>query len=267
MVNYRPLLKFKSLVFCLCSIFVAMSSQAHAAQYYRGPLVQASRACFHGDTLSVKQLEDGASKGEYSDVQAYAAYWVCKRQPEKALPWLKKSSDMGDGWASQMLAHYWASSPIKNFTKELKYLNRSALQGNAWAARALATIYLNGQHGITPEPLKASYWAQYAEDVKEVVPNTFYLAASYRNGWGVPKNPEKAKQLYIETMTVLKNAADRGDPYADMLFYKFYTVYSKDVGMKKDAHQADYWLHQAADKGYPPAIAILHAQTEGAAHE
>ena len=31
--------------------------------------------------------------------------------------------------------------------------------------------------------------------------------------------------------------------------------------------KAIYWLHQASTKGYPPAIAVLHAQSWGIPHE
>jgi len=170
---------------------------------------------------------------------------------------------MGDGWASQVLARFYSSAPqnAKDTRLQLKYLRRSALQGNSWAAREISIIYLNGLGHILPSPRKASYWAQYAEDVKEIVPNTFFLAESYRNGWGVPKNQNKANALYAETMHILKRAAKGGDPYADMLFYKFYMTYSEGVGIPKNAVQAQYWLRQAADKGYPEAIAILKAQS------
>ncbi|MBU2741013.1 tetratricopeptide repeat protein [Acidithiobacillus albertensis] len=247
--------------------FFSLTASSQATQYYHGPLVQASRGCFDKDSHAIQVLSQGAAKGNYEDIQAYAAYWVCKTQPEKAIPWLKKSSNMGNGWSSQMLAHYALKKMHIDGTEALKYLNRSALQGNAWAARELANIYLNGLYGIGVDLHKASYWALYAENVKEIVPNTFYLAASYRNGWGVPKNFKKAKQLYAETMHVLKEAADGGDPYADILFFEFYTKYSQDVGMKKNMHQASYWLNQAAAKGYPPAIAILSAKKEHITHE
>jgi TPR repeat protein len=248
-------------------VFFGLTASSQAVQYYHGPLVQATKGCFNKDSEAIKALAQGSSKGNYEDIQAYAAYWVCKTQPEKAIPWLKKSSNMGNGWSSQMLAHYSLQKPQIDGTTALKYMNRSALQGNAWAARELANIYLNGLYGIGVNLHKASYWALYAENVKEIVPNTFYLAASYRNGWGVPKNLKKAKQLYAETMQVLKEAADGGDPYADMLFFEFYTKYSQNVGMKKNMHQATYWLNQAAAKGYPPAIAILSAKKERITHE
>jgi FOG: TPR repeat, SEL1 subfamily len=246
--------------------FLVICHQAEAAQYYHGMLVLASRACLHKDAQAKKALAEAARKGDYDAVQAYAAYWVCKSQPRKATPWLKRSSDMGDGWSSQMLAQYLLSSGKPDSAALIQYLNRAALHGNAWAARELSFFYLDGMHGIERNPHKASYWALYAENVKEIVPNTFFLAASYRNGWGVPHDLEKAKQLYNETMTIMKRAAGNGDPYADMLFYRFYTHYCLDFGLKKDMVKAAYWLHQAAAKGYPPAIAILHGQEERKSH-
>lgn len=248
-------------------MFLCLTSPSKAVQYYHGALAQASDACFHQDAQAARNLAHGANKGIYADVEAYAAYWVCKSQPDKAIPWLKKSSDMGDGWSSQMLAHYSLQKKQTNSAEILRYLKRAALQGNAWAARELATLYLNGLYGINVNLHNASYWALYAANVKEIVPNTFYLAASYRNGWGVPKNPKKAKQLYAEIMNILKHAAGNGDPYADMLFFEFYMNYSQDMGMKKNLQHADYWLQQAAAKGYPPAIAILHAKKESNTHE
>lgn len=257
----------RTLMLGLGFVLCTLSPTAMASPYYHGPLVQARNACFRGDSGALQHVARGAQKGAFSDIQAYAAYWVCKSDSQKALPWLKKASDMGDGWASQMLARYLSESSAEHPALEVEYLSRAALQGNTWAARELSLIYLNGLNGTQADFKKASYWAQYADDVKEIVPNTFYLAESYRNGWGVPKNPAKAKALYIETMNVLKWAVQGGDPYADMLFYQFYTTYSEGVGISKDAQQAQYWLRQAAAKGYPEAVSILKAQSGDKTHE
>lgn len=256
-------------VLSICSLIIFFISPfVMASPYYQGPLVQASYACLHGDASSMKRIFTDAKKDKQVDMQATAAYWICKGKSEKALPWLDKLSNKGDGWASQMLAyHYLVNTPYKDGVSAISYLRRAALQGNAWAAREMGVIYLNGINGVPADSGKASYWAMYAENVKEIIPNTFYLAASYLHGWGVPKNPEKAKLLYTETMQILKEAAKSGDPYADMLFYKFYMTYSQDVGTPKNIKKADFWLRQAAAEGYPPAIAIMKTKPGVNNHE
>ena len=235
----------------------------HAAtERWKGPLAQASMACLQQNAAALATIQQSAEKGEYEGVVALAAYWVCESDSFQAKPWLEKASGMGSGWASQVLAQYLSKeSPSVNNTQNLLiYLTRAALQGNAWAARELGVMYLNGAVGLAANPVKASYWARYAEDVKEIVPDVFYLAESYAKGWGVPKNQEKAKALYAEAFTTLRQAVAQGDPYADMLFY---LAYSKGYGVKKDPKEALHWMQKAAQKGYPEAVAALKALSNG----
>ncbi|WP_414040260.1 tetratricopeptide repeat protein [Acidithiobacillus sp. M4-SHS-6] len=236
---------------------------AHAAaQRWTGSLAQASAACLHGDAAALSAIRQSAQGGSYDGIEAMAAYWVCKSDPAQAKPWLAKASGMGSGWASQILAQYLRTEKpsAANTQEQIKYLTRAALQGNAWAARELGVLYLNGSIGLAADPAKASYWARYAEDVKEIVPDVFYLAESYAKGWGVPKNQEKAKALYAETFTTLRQAVAQGDPYADMLFY---LAYSKGYGVEKNPEKALHWLQQAAHKGYPEAVAALKSLASG----
>jgi hypothetical protein len=56
--------------------FFSLTASSQATQYYHGPLVQASRGCFDKDSHAIQVLSQGAAKGNYEDIQAYAAYWV-----------------------------------------------------------------------------------------------------------------------------------------------------------------------------------------------
>ncbi len=256
---FRSLGVMGCLVFCL---LLAPTASHAASARWTGPLIQASAACLEQNAAALSSIRQGAHSGSYDGVVALAAYWVCKSDPGQAKPWLEKASGMGSGWASQVLAHYLQteSPSAANTESQLRYLTRAALQGNAWASRELSVLYLNGGPGLAADPTKASYWARYAEDVKEIVPNTFYLAETYAKGWGVPRNTQKAKELYAETFATLRQAAAGGDPYADMLFY---LAYSKGYGVKRDPAEALYWLHQATVKGYPEAIEVLKSISSG----
>ncbi|MEL5848586.1 MAG: tetratricopeptide repeat protein [Candidatus Igneacidithiobacillus chanchocoensis] len=251
-------------LFLLVAAFGSFSiDRALAAEgRWHGPFALASAACLQHDAQALQSIQKEAKAGSHTGIETMAAYWVCANNRERATPWLEKASAMGSGWASQVLARYSQGQPpsAANTRVEQKYLVRAALQGNGWAARELAILYLNGAPGLAANAQKASYWASYAEDVKEIVPNTFYLAESYAKGWGVPVNAAKAKELYAETFATLRKASKEGDPYADMLFF---LAYSKGYGVPKDRSQALHWLEQAAAKGYPEAIAALHTHANG----
>jgi len=259
----RRIRRFLTAPVAISICLLAYGTESHAAtQRWTGPLAKASAACLQQDSAALAQIQRGAQSGSYDGVVAMAAYWVCKADPASAKPWLVKASGMGSGWASQVLAQFLQRDPASaaNTGQQVRYLTRAALQGNGWAARELSVLFLNGAPGLSADPRKASYWARYAEDVKENVPDTFYLAESYAKGWGVPKNAQKAKELYAETFHTLQQAATDGDPYADMLFF---LAYSKGYGVPKDHSKALHWLQQAAEKGYPEAVAELKVLSNG----
>lgn len=126
---------------------------------------------------------------------------------DSALFWFEKGILSPNRRASKVYCGYIYSFYKNDMEKGMKYLNEAAQEGSGMALYYLGEIYDDGIGGIKKDPSKAVLY------YKESIYNETYaivlrkLADHYFEGNGVPKDIEKAIEMY-------KDAARMGDETA-----------------------------------------------------
>lgn len=160
-------------------------------------------------------------------------------------------------------------------------LRRAAFAGSARAKYGLAFQYLNGS-GTNRDDVEAARLFREAAD-GGIARAAYNLGLMYANGRGAPRDPAQALRWY-------EQAANAGDPYgvyawaraletspqAAQRWGEIAALYLRAAkaghlaaavrygamllegrGVSRDRARAEFWLHHAADHGYPEAAMLI----------
>ncbi|MBW7887861.1 MAG: sel1 repeat family protein [Bacteroidetes bacterium] len=124
-------------------------------------------------------------------------------------------------------------------------LVRKANAGDAAAQHELGIRYLIGQ-GFTADSVKAFTLITQSADQQYMLAH-YNLGVFYSNGWGTPWNPFNAFNHF-------RIAAQNGMPEA---LFALGLNYTDNLVIKQNWDTAYFYVKQAADKKYQPAIEVL----------
>ena len=132
----------------------------------------------------------------------YNAAMLKRREgkPEDAIDLFSKSAALGDANAMEELAESYSNGEgvAKNDTEAVEWFTLAAKAGNSSAMLTLGGLYLLGNDGVEQNDEDAAKWFQKAADLKNAAA-IYDLGKLYEDGQGVPRNMEKAKELYLES--------------------------------------------------------------------
>ena len=130
---------------------------------------------------------------------------------------------------------------LKNNAKAIRYLSQAA-EGGFLPAQEIMALYALIEKN---DPVQALYWYKKAADAN-YLPAQMYCASAYLFGFGVQKNPDKARQYYI-------GAARQGNSIAQYAlaenFLESRQASSKQLGL--------LWLDKAVVQKNPRAQLLL----------
>jgi serine/threonine protein kinase len=132
----------------------------------------------------------------------YNAAMLKRREgkPEDAIDLFSKSAALGDANAMEELAESYSNGEgvAKNDTEAVEWFTLAAKAGNSSAMLTLGGLYLLGNDGVEQNDEDAAKWFQKAAELKNAAA-IYDLGKLYEDGQGVPRNMEKAKELYLES--------------------------------------------------------------------
>ncbi|MGD0133517.1 MAG: protein kinase [Bryobacteraceae bacterium] len=132
----------------------------------------------------------------------YNAAMLKRREgkPEDAIDLFSKSAALGDANAMEELAESYSNGEgvAKNDAEAVEWFTLAAKAGNSSAMLTLGGLYLLGNDGVEQNDEDAAKWFQKAADLKNAAA-IYDLGKLYEDGQGVPRNMEKAKELYLES--------------------------------------------------------------------
>ncbi len=132
----------------------------------------------------------------------YNAAMLKRREgkPEDAIDLFSKSAALGDANAMEELAESYSNGEgvAKNDAEAVEWFTLAAKAGNSSAMLSLGGLYLLGNDGVEQSDEDAAKWFQKAADLKNAAA-IYDLGKLYEDGQGVPRNMDKAKELYLES--------------------------------------------------------------------
>jgi TPR repeat protein len=197
-------------------------------------------------------------------------------QPDEALSWYEKAAQRGnsDAMVQTGLLYSTRHTPEDN-RKALEYFIQAADAGNRDGKYFAGECFYYPKPGLVPDEAKALQYLHEAAALGELksmnLLGTYYrkihrydearryleegaraglplaianLGVLYINGEGMPKNPEKAVELF-------RQAAEQGEPGG---MYLYGQCFFNGVGVPKDFRTANEWFRKAARAGNPSAI-------------
>jgi len=143
----------------------------------------------------------------------------------------------------------------------IQALEFAAKEGNPLAQWKLGRMYASGE-GVPLDDLKAfEYFSKIADEHADespdspnaaVVGNAFVALGTYFlegiDGTYVKPNAARAHEMYHYAASYFGNVNAQ---------YNLARLYLEGTGVAPDVRQAARWLHLAAEKGHPPAQALL----------
>lgn len=153
--------------------------------------------------------------------------------------------------------YYYGDGVSKDFSKALKWYKKSADLGFPDAQFSLGIMYENGE-GVSEnikEAAKFYYLSakQGNQNAREAIVNLaeledpnalYYLGDIYYNGYGVPKNFEKAFKWY-------EKAANMANTDAICCLGK---IFDQGIGVQQDFAKASSWFRKAVELGRKDAL-------------
>lgn len=134
----------------------------------------------------------------------------------------------------------------KNISEAIKWYKDAAKSGHVYSQFRLGNIY---DKGILAEQNydEATYWYKLASS------NGFFIAKNcladmYLHGRGIKKNPKKAIELLLETVSISAEAN-----------FKLGYMYENGIGVDKNSEEAIKWYKSAIEKGHDEATERLYA--------
>lgn len=164
-----------------------------------------------------------------------------------------------------------------NATEAARWYQVAAENGQAWGMLELAFMHVDGDLGA-PDPAQAFKWFEQAGsgDRPKHWLGLANLAICYANGYGTPRDPEKARALfekykdreivcylgsigqcptkpmtYKEVLDLTIRLAKKNDPHAQYLLGQ---RYMKAHGVDLDFSEGIKWFKKAAKKNQPGAL-------------
>jgi serine/threonine protein kinase len=132
----------------------------------------------------------------------YNAAMLKRREgkPEDAIDLFSKSAALGDANAMEELAESYSNGEgvAKNDAEAVEWFTLAAKAGSSSAMLSLGGLYLLGSDGVEENDEDAAKWFQKAADLKNAAA-IYDLGKLYEDGQGVPRNMDKAKELYLES--------------------------------------------------------------------
>ncbi|MBV9999131.1 MAG: sel1 repeat family protein, partial [Verrucomicrobia bacterium] len=197
-------------------------------------------------------------------------------QPYEALSWYEKAAQKGNSDAMvQAGLLYSVRHTAEDNRKALEYFIQAADVGNRDGKYLAGECYFYPKPGLVPDEAKALQYLHDAAALGELrsmnLLGTYYrkirrydearryleegargglplaianLGVLYINGEGIPKNSEKAVELF-------RQAAEQGEPGG---MYLYGQCFFNGVGVAKDVRTANEWFRKAARAGNPSAI-------------
>ena len=142
----------------------------------------------------------------------------------------------------------------KYFRTACNFYHKGAVQNDAKSYNAIGRCYFNGWEGKKDYKIALGYFRTAVEmGWYEAFAN---LAIMYRQGFGVPKDTERADRLEKQAHILLKQAAEGGDAFAQ---FNLGLMYANGQGVPQDYKTAFKWYNRAAEQGDSPAQASLGA--------
>lgn len=135
-----------------------------------------------------------------------------------------------------------------DYAEALPLFTQAGQQGHMKAFRYLGLMYENG-YGVPRDIQKAVSYYQEAADKGDVT-GTYYLGLCYEEGKGVAQDFARAKALY-------EKAAQRSDHVGAPGKMGLGSLYEKGEGVPKDLQKARYWYELAKVAGDTDADAAL----------
>ena len=136
----------------------------------------------------------------------------------------------------------------KNFATACKFWREGAVQNDAKSYNAIGRCYFKGWEGKKDYKIAIGYFRTAVEmGWYEAFAN---LAIMYRQGFGVPKDTERADKLEKQAHILLKQAAEGGDAFAQ---FNLGLVYANGQGVPQNFNTAVKWFNRAAEKGHAQA--------------
>ncbi|HIX40560.1 MAG TPA: SEL1-like repeat protein [Candidatus Desulfovibrio intestinigallinarum] len=153
------------------------------------------------------------------------------------------------------------------YAKAVATLKKAAEQGNDDAQYRLGTIYKEGK-GVPQDYVRACQWyAKAAAQKHEAGLNAlkqlaeqrdaeaqFRLGDMYKEGKGVPRDDDRARQWYAKAAATFKIAAKQG--YVDAQL-RLGDMYKEGRGVPRDDDRACQWYAKAAAQGYDAGLNAL----------
>ncbi len=173
----------------------------------------------------------GAPDAQYEVGIMYLKGQGVAQDRDKALEWLKKSSDAGYQLATSKL------SRIDEQESKFDELQTKAEAGNLDAQYELAMMYLKGR-GIEADDAKARQWLQRAADKDDSRAITRLGILNYK-GEGGGTN-------YKQALALFKRVSDN----SVLAQYYLGEMYANGSGVEKDYKTAIAWYTKAADGGF-----------------
>ncbi len=196
--------------------------------------------------------QDGAAMALIGEI--YAQGLAVKRDPEEAAHWDKLAGDRGnrEGAFAYGMALLKGEGVAKDEAAAKSYFEKAAAAGHPGALYNLGVLALAAE----PKDFKSA-----ADDFRKSADGgdldaLFALAALFRAGEGVQKNPDEAAALF-------KQAADQKHPGAEV---EYAIMAFNGEGMPKDEALAARYLLRAAQEGNPVAanrLARIYASGRG----
>ena len=191
-------------------------------------------------------LLEKANRNDASAQYALGQQYL-EKEPEKAVPWLRKAAEQGHHEAENRLGDlYYSGTGVKaSYAEAARWYLRAADGNLAEAQYNLAAMYQQGL-GLAPNDGEALFWYGKAADQGDNGA-CYSLGEMHENGIGVPHNPATAFQWY-------QRAAERGYAPAQ---YKIGVMYHSGIGARRNAEEALRWLKRAAEQGDEMALELL----------
>lgn len=221
--------------------------------------------------------------GDYlmSQIQAILKNGEKNQGENKAIPWLQKAVQKGNGEALGLLADIYLSGDgtKKDVIKAVDYYKKAIEKGNTKAYVSLAEIYTEGADGIAKDLNKATEYYQLAaingddkalyilakaayeeqnyDKALKLLENTenadgqFLLGEMYRQGLGVEKNQYLAAEWYEKAAEQRKEDAYFyvGYAYQNGYLGKRYEYINSKIVNYYNYNKAIEWYEKAAKNG------------------
>ena len=119
----------------------------------------------------------------------------------KSMITLKKAVEEGDGWAAAIIASIYSKGGDgieQNSNNAVKWMKKAKELGYPSSDAFFALCYAHGTNGFPKDYNRAYQLIHNIENIDEesdAIPNIAYLF--YLNGWGTPKDLNKAKQFAL----------------------------------------------------------------------